>query len=267
MNNSTARLTVLGCGTSTPHAERTASCYWLETNGYHLLLDAGADALHRAARAGIAWAEIDTIWISHFHIDHIGALPLILAGLKHTRATHERTKPLRIYGARGVRKLIERLDRANNYKLIEQRFPVEIIEVSPRAEFEILPRVVATTFSTAHTSESLALRLEIAAASDHSSARTSLVYTSDTGYTESLADFARDADLLIIECSYPYDKPIEKHLELKEAVEIARLARARRALLTHLYPECDAVDLQAEAAKLWDGETIVAHEFLRLPIK
>ena len=37
-------------------------------------------------------------------------------------------------------------------------------------------------------------------------------------------------------------------------------------MLTHLYPEWDAVDLEAEAKKLWPGETIVARDGLRLEV-
>ncbi|HVG38023.1 MAG TPA: MBL fold metallo-hydrolase, partial [Pyrinomonadaceae bacterium] len=107
---------------------------------------------------------------------------------------------------------------------------------------------------------SLALRLE-----DEEGVR--LVYTSDTGYGDALADFARGAELLVIECSFPRDKRSAKHLELTEAMKIAREAAPRRVLLTHLYPEWDGLNLNAEARKLWPGETIEARDGLRLNIK
>ena len=49
-------------------------------------------------------------------------------------------------------------------------------------------------------------------------------------------------------------------------MRIAELAAPRRVLLTHLYPEWDEIDLEAEAKKLWPGETIAARDGLRLEI-
>jgi ribonuclease BN (tRNA processing enzyme) len=49
-------------------------------------------------------------------------------------------------------------------------------------------------------------------------------------------------------------------------MRLARLAAPRRALLSHLYPEWDGINLTAEARKLWDGETIEARDGLRLDV-
>ena len=64
-----------------------------------------------------------------------------------------------------------------------------------------------------------------------------------------LGDFARGVDLLLIECSFYKNKPVEKHLELGEVMHLVRYAKPRRVVLTHLYPEWDAFDLVKEAEK------------------
>ena len=253
------RLTVLGSGTSVPHPRRSASAHWVEAEGGTLLLDCSGPAVHRMAEEGCDWAGLDAVWVSHFHLDHVGGLAPFLFGTKHAPQTRGRRKPLTIYGPRGTEKLLRAFDAANDYGLFEQPFPVEVREVSPRAEFELLPGLSAATFSTPHTSESLALRVT-------ERGGTSLVYTSDTGYTEALAGFARAADLFLLECSFFREKPVELHLELEEAMHLARLSGARRVVLSHLYPEWDAVDLAAEARRLWDGETVEARDGLRLNI-
>jgi ribonuclease BN (tRNA processing enzyme) len=95
----------------------------------------------------------------------------------------------------------------------------------------------------------------------------SLVYTSDTGYTDSLAAFAEGVDLFMMECSFWRAKPVETHLELKDAMRLAERASPRKVLLGHLYPEWDGVDISAEAKKLWPGKTIAAADGLRLSVE
>ena len=254
------KLVVLGSGTSVPHPARASAAHWLETSGGStLLLDIGAASVLRMAQERLDWVNLDAVWISHFHLDHLGGLFPFLFGTKHAPDTQGRRKPLHIYGARGLRKLFDAFDTAGNYNLLKQPFPVEIREVAPTAEFEILPDLRAETFSTPHTSESLAIKLI-----DRDGA--SLAFTSDTGYTHALATFAQGVSLFLMECSFFRDKPVKLHLELSEAMRLAETSGARRVMLSHLYPEWDALDLPAEAKKLWDGETIEARDGLRLEI-
>lgn len=253
------RVTVLGSGTSVPHPTRASSAHWLETDAGTILLDASAAAVHRMAQEGLDWAGLDAIWISHFHLDHVGGVAPFLFGTKHSPQTKSRRKPLAIFGGHGLKQLLLAFDQANDYNLFKQSFPIEVQEVAPRAEFDILPGIRVRTISTPHTRESLALRLV-------DEEETTLVYTSDTGYTEALAAFARGAQLLMMECSFWRNKPVETHLELADAMKLASRAEPDRVLLTHLYPEWDGVDISFEAKKLWTGETIAATDGLRLEV-
>ena len=253
------KLVVLGSGTSVPHPQRAAAAFWLETSTGKVLLDCGADSAHRMAQEDVDWPNLDVIWISHLHLDHCGGLASLLFAMKWAPQTQQRRKPLRIFGCQGIGNLLRAIDEANNYKLFGQPFPIELHEVPNKANFELMPGLTAQTFSTPHTRESLAIRL-----TDHDA--TSLLYTSDTGYSEELAAFARGADLLILECSFWRNKPTPKHLELDEAMRLARLAQPQRLILTHLYPEWDGVDLESEAGELWPGKTIAAFDGLRVEI-
>ena len=253
------KLTILGSGTSVPHPRRTTPAHWLETANGTVLLDIGADAPHRMAQEELDWPNLDAIWISHFHLDHLGGLTPFLFGVKWAPQTQSRTRPLRIFGPNGLRKLVDAVNESYNYQLFEQRFAIEIVEVSPDSEFEILPGITANTFSTPHTEESLALRLK----EDHSKL---FVYTSDTGFSDDLASFAKDAALLLMECSFRRNKTVQKHLELADAMRVAHDCAPQKLVLTHLYPEWDGVDLASEARALWSGETIEASDGLRVEV-
>ena len=255
------KLVVLGSGTSVPHPRRSSSAHWVEAGGRTLLLDPSASSVHRMPQEGCDWANLDAVWVSHFHLDHVGGLAPFLFGTKYAPQTQKRTKPLTIFGGYGLKRLLEKFDAANDYELFKQPFPLEVKEVSPRSEFDVFDGLGAETFSTPHTRESLAVRLTETAGG------ASLVYTSDTGYTEALAGFAEGAGLFLMECSFFRAKPVETHLELADAMRLARLSGARRVVLAHLYPEWDGVDIAAEAKKLWDGETVAAEDGLRLEIE
>ncbi len=251
------QLFILGSGTSVPHAHRASPAFWLETSGGTLLLDVSADATHRMAEEQLDWPNLDAIWVSHFHLDHVGGLAPFLFGIKWAPHTQGRNKLLRIFGPEGLRRILESVDDSNNYRLLELKFPVDLVEVRSGEAFELLPGVMAETFSTPHTAESKAIRLT-------EKDDTSFVYTSDTGTSDELVEFCKDATLLLLECSFRKDKPVPIHLELSEAMEIAGRCSPRTLVLTHLYPEWDGINLAAEAKALWPGETIEAKDGLRL---
>lgn len=221
------------------------------------MLDCSASIGSRMAASGLDWPNLDAIWISHFHLDHVGGLGPLLAGTKHATQMKGRTKPLHIFGPQGLKKLIGAFSDAHSYRLLEQPFPVELIEIETLDPFDILPGIAATAAKTPHTPESHAIHIR--------DGETTLVYTADTGFDESLATLANRVDLFILECSFVKDKPAQKHLELSEAIHLIRKAKPKRAMLTHFYPEWDDVDFEEELAKFSPMcEVIEATEGLEL---
>ena len=255
------RLTVLGSGTAVPHPERRGPGFWLETAGGTIVLDFSMDVPRQMIDLGLDWPSLDAIWISHFHLDHVGGLPPFLFGTRHAPEVQAREKPLRIFGPKGLLELLETFNNAYNYKLFDQPFPTEIVEVEPLENFEIVRGVTAVPMKTPHTKESLALHVR-------DTNDSTFVYTSDTGFSDILGTFARRVDLFVIESSYVENKEVEIHLELAEAMHTVRKAAPKRAVLTHLYPFWDDVDFEKEVAKYSPGcEVIEAKDGLSIELK
>jgi ribonuclease BN (tRNA processing enzyme) len=124
---------------------------------------------------------------------------------------------------------------------LEQAFAVDIVEVEELEKFEVLPAVEAVAMKTLHTDESHAIHIR--------DGETTLVYSADTGFDKRIAAFGRNVDLLILECTFVREKPVEKHLELAEAMYLIGKAKPKRAMLTHFYPDWDNVDFGQEIEK------------------
>lgn len=70
------KLTFLGSGDAfVPITENYQSNMILESpSGKHLLIDCGTDVRHSLLAANLSYQDIDAVYISHFHADHVGGL-------------------------------------------------------------------------------------------------------------------------------------------------------------------------------------------------
>jgi ribonuclease BN (tRNA processing enzyme) len=109
----------------------------------------------------------------------------------------------------------------------------------------------------AHNPESVALRIETLSG-------VSVVYSGDTDYTENLVLLAKGADLLICESALPDDLKVKGHMTPSMAGEIARKAGVSMLVLTHLYPECDMVDIEKECRITYSGPLMTAYDLMTI---
>jgi ribonuclease BN (tRNA processing enzyme) len=159
-----------------------------------------------------------------------------------------------------LRQLMQHFDNAGNNKLLNQHYPIDIIEVDPLETFEIVTGVEAIAHATPHTPESHALHIR-----ENDS---TLVFSADTGFDETLATFARRVNFFILESSFVKDKTIAKHLELSEAIHLIRRAEPKQAMLTHFYADWDNVDFEKEVRRLSPGcEVLQAVDGLKVLVK
>ncbi|MGH9828638.1 MAG: MBL fold metallo-hydrolase, partial [Blastocatellia bacterium] len=187
------KLTILGSGTCVPSGERSSAGYFVETDHLRIMMDCGAGTVHALARYGLPWEELTHLFISHFHVDHVGELPALMFAFRWGMST-ARSNELCIVGPRGLDEVIRKLDDALGPRLFDPSFPVRIELLDHATCLEIAPMTYLSVFKTPHNDESLAVRIDCRGKS--------LGYTGDTAYDEDVADFLNGVDLLISECSY-----------------------------------------------------------------
>jgi len=92
----------LGTAASAPTANRGLPATLVRRGGERLLFDCG-EGTQRQIMQSVASGEVDDIFITHRHADHVLGLP----GLLKTYSLHDRERRLRLWGPPGLRKLWE----------------------------------------------------------------------------------------------------------------------------------------------------------------
>ncbi|MFH1207805.1 MAG: ribonuclease Z [Patescibacteria group bacterium] len=252
------KLTVLGSGTTVPSIKRSAPAYWLEAGGKRVLLDSGEGAKRRMSEAGKNLADIDYIFYTHTHVDHVAELPAILWASKWKENC--RTRDLEIFGPKGFKKFFKKMLAAFWPSFYEQGgFTVNITELKKdRQETEgltIRTRKLDEQGSTL-VKNSVGYRIEYGGRS--------FVYTGDVGYNANVIKLAKKADVLLIDSGAV--QPMDGHLTPAQAGELAAKAKAKKLVLTHFYPAVERIDILGEARKNFSGEIVLAEDLMEIEI-
>jgi ribonuclease BN (tRNA processing enzyme) len=201
------------------------------------------------AQFNLPWFDVTHIAITHFHVDHFGELPALLFALKYG-APAARTAPLTLIGPVGFKDRLDRLAAAFGDWVTEPGWPLQVVEMMPATPLGLGDDVELEAFHTPHTDESLAYSIRTGGSR--------LVYTGDTGPSEQLGAWASGCDLLVAECSLPDHMAMPIHLTPTSAGALAERARAKRLVLTHLYPPVEGVDILGAVKTVYQGPVAVA---------
>jgi ribonuclease BN (tRNA processing enzyme) len=257
------RLTVLGKSPSWQDVGGACSGYLVEEGDTAVLVDCG-NGVFAKMRERIDYVDLDAVVISHLHADHF--LDLVPYSYALTYAprqqpvpvdrwpgTDDPARPL-LYAPPRARDTFRRVVGAwGNDDLIENAF--DLHEYDQWDEPQIGP--IAFRFrAVPHFTETYAMCIRSAATGGQ------IVYGADTSPTDALVDFARGADLMIVEATLPRPERTGQrgHLTPREAGEHGRAAGASRLVLTHISDELDWEWARREAAEAFGGPVEVARE-------
>ena len=91
------KLTILGSGTVVPNGLRNSAGYFVELPDARVMMDCGAGTVHALARYNCPWERMTHLFVSHFHVDHIGELASLFFAFRYGMK-QERSEPLTIIG-------------------------------------------------------------------------------------------------------------------------------------------------------------------------
>ena len=216
---------LLGTGTSYPDPQRVQSGILVEDGEHRILLDIGSGVLHRLTQLEIDIKTIDSIFISHFHIDHCADfLPLCqslwLSGFDRT---------LNLYAPTTVREWFRGISEIA-FKYLRDKL---LIQTTVLDENHVVPlgNMTVVAGPTLHGNyDTRAFRVEHGGKT--------LTFSSDTAPCRDIVDLAKGTDVLIHECNWldgPHPEGV--HTSPTELAKIVEDVSPSKVVLTHLSPE------------------------------
>lgn len=234
-------LTVLGCCGSYPGPGGACSGYLVSDGTTNVWVDAGSGTLANLQRH-LDLRDLHGVVLSHQHVDHwrdVESLYIIFSYFL------DRTD-VPVYAPRGMAELA--------YPKGADMAPRLLWHTVGDGDTATIGGLRFTFSRTDHGDgvDVLAMRIEGGGAA--------IGYTADTGPEWALSALGTDLDLALVEATFVGDQEgSSKHLSGRQAGATAKDARARRLVLTHLWPDNDPEETRAEAESTFGGPVEVAH--------
>jgi ribonuclease Z len=222
-------LLVLGSSCGLPTEGRFTSAYALSVAGKLFLLDCGAPVSSLLYHYGLDPIDVQAVFLSHWHMDHVAGLGLFLT----QNDLRRRPGPLAVYGPRGTRGKIRRLLTDSFVLPDELSYPLQITNIKAKKKYkEALIRV--SYFETQHLEESkyktrfgnkaVAYGLVV------NGPGWQLVYSGDLRSPRELSPHIAGCDLLIHEMTHP---------RAEDVADFAETAKVPHLVISHIGSEFD----------------------------
>ncbi len=238
------QLTILGSAGTHPSAGRACSGYLVDAEGTRVLVDAGNGSSGNLQHL-IELRQLDAIVISHRHIDHCVDLIGMFYALLDSVDDHP---PIPVHAAPDVLEFLTGLLSRDSTLAFDRVFDAATIDAGQHLDvgplsFDFLPSV--------HPVPTLSMRIR------HDDGL--LVYSSDSAGGDELVTAARGADVLLCEATWDSleGRPPGIHLDGAEAGRLAKMAGARRLLLTHVAGGSDRAVIQEEAVEAFGTDDVI----------
>jgi ribonuclease Z len=273
----TLKVTLLGTGSPQPRMDRFGPSILVEAGNKKLLFDCGRGVAQRIEQLRIAFTDIDALFVTHLHSDHIVGIPdLWLTGWARGRKV-----PLQVWGPDGTKAMMLHLAEAYQFDIqirqIDDKLPLQGVTVVANdvQQGVVYDRagIKITAFLVDHgvVKPALGYRVDFAG---HS-----VVLSGDTRYSENLIRFSQKVDVVIHEVidpdSFRAKNPsmsterlqaiVGHHTTAEQAGTIFTQVKPKLAVYSHIVPG-DSTDLVSLTRKTYSGPLEVGEDLMSFDI-
>lgn len=273
------QVTLLGTGSPRPVLNRFGPSTLVEAGGQKFLFDAGRGALQRLAQIQVRWQDVDGVFLTHLHSDHLVGFPdLWLTGWLLAGA---RDRPLNVWGPRGTKKMMALLEQAYEsdirIRLYDDRAAPDgvVLLAEDIGEGTVFEKagVKVTAFEVDHRPVKPAFGYRV----DYGGR--SVVLSGDTRLSENLIRYAQGVDLLIHEVAAPEafrraggspertQSVIAHHTTPEQAGDVFSRVKPRLAVYSHIVPpSATEQDLIPPTRKTYSGPLELGEDLMVIEI-
>ncbi|MCK7615409.1 MBL fold metallo-hydrolase [Roseibium sediminicola] len=254
----------------------------LDIGGRRCVVDCGLGVTRGLINAGVVLKELDLIFITHMHSDHV----LELGPLIHTAWTTGLSTKVKVFGPADLKDYWDGFLASMRYDIdlriddegrpdLRDLVAIHLLEEGEVPVADNAVSVSALRVDHPPVVDCFALRFDVEG--------WSVAFSADTTYFPPLGEFSKDCDLLIHEAMLArgVDRIVEitgngerlrehllaSHTMAHDAARIAQAAGVKKLVLHHLIP-ADLPGFEKEewleATKGFQGETIVSHDGLAI---
>jgi ribonuclease BN (tRNA processing enzyme) len=240
-------LTILGSSASFPGPGRACAGYLVSSGGTHVALDLGNGTLANLSIATDPYA-LDAVCVSHLHPDHFLDLFALMAMIRY--APEGARRPMALFAPEGLRERMGDLMSSHGRRDLDEAFSWSTLREGQPFQIGTL---TMTPLAVEHDGPTFALRAQ-------ADGRT-LLYTSDSRYSDPVRQAATGCDLLLAEATLPETYAGRApHMTPAEAGHLATEAGASTLVLTHLWPTVPRGDILDGATATFAGHVMLAEE-------
>ncbi len=238
------QLTFLGTGSAMPTGDRMQTGLLLEKPDSRLLVDCGSGVVHTLARTDVGYEGVDTVLLTHHHLDHVSDLLAVLKARWLAGEEH-----LTVVGPTGTEELVTDLLEVHDY--LQGRVDLTLRDVEA-GSFEVAGFDV-DAIETRHSMQGLAYRFD-----------DELAFSADTEAFAGMGEFADGCSVLVHDCSFPDEVNVSNHPTPTQLGESLADVDVEELYLTHLYPHTDGEhrEMQASVEEHFDGHVAFARDGL-----
>jgi ribonuclease Z len=280
------RVTLLGTGSPQPRTDRFGPATLVEAGGRTLLFDVGRGAATRLVQLGVSLADVDAVFLTHFHHDHlIGLDDVWMTGWLPPYGG--RRSPMEVWGPTGTKNLLSGLEESfelnTSVRVADQGLPVEGIRFLAHEfdEDSVIYEeggVTVTAFAVDHgklIKPAYGFRVDYDGRA--------VVISGDTRFDRNLIAAAKGADLLIHEVVLASEELLaaseamriiaDHHTTPEEAGVVFSEVDPKLAVYTHLVslgrPEFPAEPLKNLLPRTqvnYDGPLLIGEDLMQFDI-